>query len=226
MWNRYRERGMEDEVNVPERSYTFRNFGRVIVVFSFCLFIFSLLLLFLFFSQRISFILLSFIIPTLIGIAYTSLRLKRVFLMKNLLVAFIWGYGCTFFPFLLLASNLLSIPAKLWFLALFVFIDILLNTIFFDIRDHKGDKMNKILTIPVKLGIEKTKRILQFLLLCEWVMVLIPLFLLQDAQYLNFLPVVIVMAISLLFIDHVEKNRDICGLIVDSEFIPLIFMRW
>ncbi|MCD6513164.1 MAG: UbiA family prenyltransferase [Thermoplasmata archaeon] len=100
-------------------------------------------------------------IPLLSGIFYSikiaSVRLKDIFLMKNMIIAF----SCTSVavaPFFY--SNDIN---ALILVAYFFFIKIFINTIIFDLRDVEGDRKANVRTVPVVIGVKKTEKILLLL---------------------------------------------------------------
>ncbi len=98
--------------------------------------------------------------PIFIGLIYSikllNFRLKDITGIKNIAVAFSWAVVGTFFP---LAVSFRDFN-QIIYIFYFIFIKFFINTILFDVRDIKGDKINKVITIPVYLGLIKTKNIL------------------------------------------------------------------
>ncbi|MCK4968097.1 MAG: UbiA family prenyltransferase, partial [Candidatus Aenigmarchaeota archaeon] len=85
-------------------------------------------------------------------------RLKNKFVIKNITVAFTWALVTTLIPVFFFNNTQIF---NIILIFLFIFFKVFANTIFFDIRDIKGDMAVGIKTIPVHLGIEKTKIFLQ-----------------------------------------------------------------
>ncbi len=96
--------------------------------------------------------------PVILSWAYSSLRLKKILFLKNLYtslgIVLIFLFGATF--------ELLNKEVLVG--ACFVFFTILAAAICSDIRDLKGDKKAGVKTLPVVLGVEKTKVIIISLL--------------------------------------------------------------
>lgn len=85
---------------------------------------------------------------------------ERMPAFKNLYTAFFWAIGAVF-----LVSFYHSHPLELASLLvfLFIFVQLLLNTIYFDIKDTQSDKAQGLKTLPVLVGKKRTMRILHVL---------------------------------------------------------------
>jgi len=144
-------------------------------------------------------------------------RLKEIFIIKNVIVAFTWAFGVTLLPFIFFNIEIQIFPAL--FVFTFIFLKVLINTITFDVRDIKGDKLHKTKTIPIKLGIKKTKKLLSFINLLSFLVILIP-------SIMGFLPsiayfVSLVCIYTQLYIYYIGK-RDIkflTDVMADGEYI-------
>lgn len=166
----------EDRINYPERVYYFKKFQNKILPIS--LFFFLISLAIAFFNSMYSFLWLIF--PFILVFAYSFFRLKRFLFLKNLIVATGWSA----IPFFISTYINLSLT-KIIICSIVIFISILVNTIIFDIKDTKGDKIHRIFTIPNTYGIKFTKYLcyaLSFSLL-----VLISIFLYLKILSLNFI---------------------------------------
>ena len=83
-------------------------------------------------------------------------RIKDVTIGKNIGVAIAW----TIFVVVLVNSYSSTFSFVPLMITSFFFIGrIFINTVIFDIRDHEGDRKNNIQTMPVYMGIEKTKSV-------------------------------------------------------------------
>lgn len=107
------------------------------------------------------------------GILYASV-FKRITLkipaFKNFYLSFIWSLWGTF---LLVMYNYAGINRRLIMIFLFIYAKVLLNTIFFDIKDAKSDKKEGLKTLPAVLGIFKTVTYLHILnLLTAFILIL------------------------------------------------------
>jgi len=214
--NRYTDK-LEDKINYPSRLEFFRRYGKYILIFSSLLFIFSLVLLF---SVNLNSFFI-FLVPFILVLFYSVFRLKKIFFMKNIIVATGWAT----IPFFIFAQShfLLSIYA-VFTLFLFLFFRVLLGSIFFDIKDVTGDKIYKIRTIPSRWGIKKTKYVLHsFNFIASFVLILGYLL-----QYLNALVILpsLIMIYTFFCIQLIGKFdiRTLCDLLVDGDGIILLML--
>lgn len=106
--------------------------------------------------------LLVLVSPLIIGAVYSVKpaksipRLKEIVGIKSLVVALSWGITGAFLP-----ATMYPIPLYKELLVFFyVFTQILVNTIIFDTLDVHGDHASGIRTIPLALGLKKTKSLL------------------------------------------------------------------
>lgn len=109
------------------------------------------------------------LMPFIMGLLYSKkwilsksgyVRLKDMFFTKNIVVAVTVTYMTILLPALLLK---LPFSQNLYFLGFIVFSQVLINTIFLDIKDKIGDAMCGIKTMPVLYGISFTEKVLIFL---------------------------------------------------------------
>ena len=85
-------------------------------------------------------------------------RLKEATLVKNVTVSFGWSLV----PFLV-GLYFLQLPAAIFALSPFIFLRLMVNTIFFDQRDMKADASFGVKTLPLKLGMERSSRVMDAL---------------------------------------------------------------
>ncbi|MCX8158198.1 MAG: UbiA family prenyltransferase [Candidatus Diapherotrites archaeon] len=150
----------EDLINKPERKNIIETYNKTII----CVIVITYLLAILLALRTNINLFFLLLIILFIGIIYsvkiTKLkkiigyyRLKQIFLIKNITIAIDWALATAIIPVLYynLPINIQSIV-----LATFLFIRSNINTIVFDIPDVEGDRKHKVMTIPVKLGVEKT----------------------------------------------------------------------
>jgi 4-hydroxybenzoate polyprenyltransferase len=88
-------------------------------------------------------------------------RLKDIPLIKNLVIAFCWAIGTTGIVTAYAGS---PFTVAVFCVATIVFTRLFINTVVFDIRDREGDEKNGTYTLPVLLGINKTKKVLYIIL--------------------------------------------------------------
>jgi len=149
----------EDAVNSPERaSFVNGNEKKISIVLLFS----YITAIILGISQSI-YALLILLFPLFAGIAYNIKlspvipRLKDLLGVKNIITALSWAVGTTFLPLIGLNNVSLIFICSLFY---FFFVKSFINTVLYDIRDINGDKKNGIVTIPVKIGKENTKKLL------------------------------------------------------------------
>jgi 4-hydroxybenzoate polyprenyltransferase len=106
--------------------------------------------------------LLVLVSPLIIGAVYSVKlaksipRLKEIVGVKSLVVALSWGITGAFLP-----ATANSIPFYMEALVFFyIFSQILVNTIIFDTLDVNEDRASGIKTVPLALGLKKTKMML------------------------------------------------------------------
>ena len=85
-------------------------------------------------------------------------RLKEATLVKNVTVSFGWSLV----PFLV-GLYFLQLPLAIFALAPFIFLRLMVNTIFFDQWDLGGDASFGVMTLPVKLGMAGSSRVMDVL---------------------------------------------------------------
>ncbi|WP_137291263.1 UbiA family prenyltransferase [Natronorubrum halophilum] len=90
-------------------------------------------------------------------------RLKDVFLVNTIVVAFAWATTLTFLP-LAFADGTVTIPTLIVFA--YFFLRVFTNTEIPNVRDIDGDREIGVLTIPVMFGVERTRQILTGIDLC------------------------------------------------------------
>lgn len=109
------------------------------------------------------------LVPLALAVAYSvgSSRTKRVFgvsrlkeglLVKNITISFGWAL----IP-LLVGLYYLEVPAAVLALAPFIFLRLMVNTVFFDQRDVEADREFGVRTLPGVMGVEKSWRVMDLL---------------------------------------------------------------
>ncbi|MGD1055582.1 MAG: UbiA family prenyltransferase [Nitrososphaerales archaeon] len=89
------------------------------------------------------------------GRAFGMSRLKEGLFVKNMTVSFGWSL----IPFLV-GLYYLQLPVALIALCPFVFLRLMVNTVFFDVRDVEEDAADGVRTIPVSLGTDASQRLM------------------------------------------------------------------
>lgn len=202
----------EDSINYPARMQFLSKYGSTIFWLSIFLYVPSL---FLAAINSIETLLIA-LIPTLIMILYAIFRLKKIFLLKNIIASF--GWAAMVF---LVGSyyNLSLINLSLLSVLIFIFLRLFMNTVIFDIRDMNGDKLSKIITIPVKIGIRYTKLILILINAISFIFILLAAKLF-NLNYVSYLIGFIAFIYGLIYISLIGKvnMKKLCEA-VDGEMI-------
>jgi len=112
------------------------------------------------------FLFTALLIPLLLALAYSVgsermraktgvSRLKEMTLVKNVTVSFGWSLV----PFLV-GLYYLQLPVAVFALAPFIFMRLMTNTIFFDQRDMAADASFGVKTLPVRMGMAGSSRVM------------------------------------------------------------------
>lgn len=153
--------------------------------------------------------------PILPKIFHTR-RLKEIFLLKTSGI-FIWIPTLTFMPLAYTGSNEFGIALLV---SIVPFVMLFIGSTVFDMRDLEGDKKNNIITIPVRLGITRTR----YLLLGVTLLLGIYIFLLTYAGYFPKAAYMMLANIAneiiyiLSFSDRVKSN-PLYYMYIDSEYL-------
>jgi 4-hydroxybenzoate polyprenyltransferase len=166
------------------------------------------------------------LIPLLLAFAYSVgservksrigvSRLKEATLVKNITVSFGWSLV----PFLV-GLYYLQLPTAAFAFAPFIFLRIMVNTIFFDQRDADADASFGVKTLPVRMGIPGSTRVMDVLDLASGVYLaaivaagLVPLF---AGVLLVFVPYSFAYRIYAGSGRHRDSLRD---LVADGEYL-------
>lgn len=141
----------EDEHNVPRRVAFTRSYGRAWLALGAGLYLAAVCLALAWHLPRVEFMCL----PLVVGLLYSTFRVKRVFLVKNLLVGVSWGViplgVCAYF-----GGDWTAGVA-----VLFGYVSAMLTVaaVVFDVKDVDGDAANGIRTVPTAFGPRTTRRL-------------------------------------------------------------------
>lgn len=149
----------EDSINLLDRvEFTTKNWHYIIfmvIISSFAALYISLL--------HSLFAIFIIFFPFCVGFVYSikiaNFRLKDIFCIKSISVALAWAVVGTFIPVIVYCSDFITISVIFYFF----FIKFFIYTVLFDIRDIEADRLNNVITLPVFLGINKTKNLLLLL---------------------------------------------------------------
>ena len=147
----YHEDLENDAKTNPERA-NFLDPNRSKQLTLFYLTLMGILLIWVFNFAIIVFVITIFIM----GIIYTGFLkgiTKKITAFKNFYIALIWGSWGTF---LIAIYHKSTFNMSFIFLFLFIYSKVIINTIFFDLKDTKSDKKSGLKTMPAVLGIKNT----------------------------------------------------------------------
>jgi 4-hydroxybenzoate polyprenyltransferase len=210
----------EDSINRPETVP--KNSGYY-VVFSIASMLIGFLIGFL--EGIIAFTVL--FAPIIIGVIYSVRlsksipRLKEIIGVKSLAVAACWALTGSLLPNSILTAKL---DATI-IIFTYIFIRVFVGTILFDVLDKKGDSALGVNTIPIRLGRDKTKKLLIFV--NSFGMILI-VYCLATGILTQFLPALLFgvlygyLAIWFFFKDNCK--RFTATLMLDAEWLPIIII--
>jgi 4-hydroxybenzoate polyprenyltransferase len=173
------------------------------------------------------FVLLVLVFPLMIGFIYSVRisksipRLKEIVGVKSVFVALCWASTGAFLP-----AAIQFIPVYKEVLVFFyIFTQILVNTIIFDALDIKGDHASGINTVPITLGLKKTKILLLLINLSFVVWFLYCLFCSVFLEYWVTLAFGIVYeTLIIMYFLKASRHRLHAELLVDGEWIYLVFL--
>jgi 4-hydroxybenzoate polyprenyltransferase len=97
-------------------------------------------------------ILILLLVPLCIGLLYSFLGLKKIVIVKNLSVGISWGTTA-----LLVGAFHHRFGLSAWSLFAFFTIECFIGSVISDVKDIQGDRLHRISTLPVILGLQRTK---------------------------------------------------------------------
>jgi 4-hydroxybenzoate polyprenyltransferase len=95
------------------------------------------------------------VVPLAVAVLYSVVGVKRILLVKNLLVGLSWGViplGVGVYYERLLSTDIL-------FMFIFTTAALTIAAVVFDIKDIEGDRAEGISTVPLVVGVERTKQV-------------------------------------------------------------------
>ena len=165
-------------------------------------------------------------IPLIIGVVYsvkiskTIPRLKEIIGVKSLVVAVSWGLPGSLLPGAL-NFNLL----KTGVIFLFVFVRVFVGAVLFDVLDKNGDASSGVETIPIRLGINKTKKLL---ITINSLSLLLPVYFILNGVLMQFLPALIFGVLygylAIWWFYSSKCSRVTAGLMLDGEWLPILII--
>ena len=145
-----------DQINSPERSKWFiRNSRLVKSLNGFCVLAALILIL----SSPVQSQMFAFSLLPVCLLYSLNERIKHIPGMKSLIISMVWSSTCILLPALWYQEEFPFLAALLCAIAAFI------NTLFFDLRDYRGDKLTGQKSLPVYLGLKKTRNLIRILCL-------------------------------------------------------------
>lgn len=149
----------KDVVNVPQRRSFIHGRRGLVLSSSIAAYGLALLLTLLTTPKALPIVLVPIIANAFYGMKLLPgvPRLKEIPMMKNVVVALTWALITTMMPVLATGD-----PAgfEVVIVGYFMFVKTFVDTILYDVRDVEGDRLNGIRTVPVILGVRKTRALL------------------------------------------------------------------
>lgn len=203
----------KDVVNVPQRRSFIHGRRGLILSTSLAAYGLAILLTLITTPKAVPIVLVPIIANAFYGMKLLPgvPRLKEITMMKNLVVALIWALITTMMPVIATGH-----PAgfDVVIVGYFMFVKTFVDTILYDVRDVEGDRVNRIGTVPVILGLRKTRALLvavNITLIC-----MLP-FMYGDVRTLVSILIVYGLAYTL----YLMKKRDplILDFLVEGEWM-------
>lgn len=163
------------------------------------------------------------------GILYTTVFkvvTKKIPFFKNIYTAITWAMGGTFF---LIFYYSMGITAPFLLIFLVIFIRVLINIIFFDLKDIEADKNEGLKTLPAILGKKKSINFLHLLNMFSFLPILL-------GVYLGWIPNFVLALLIFFFyvFYYIQKSKNLEGdslhrishTMADSEFVmwPIVLI--
>ena len=165
--------------------------------------------------------------PLLASVAYSiklsdsTPKLKEIVGIKSIVVAVSWGLTGALLP----ACVQMIEPLKIVLIFFFISVQLFINTILCDIRDIEGDRVSGLRTIPIVLGLSKTRSLLLAVnsLILPWVA-----YCYSNRLFLEYLPSfyfsLIYGYLIIALFSRKGQSRLSVELAVDGEWIPLVLL--
>ncbi len=207
----------EDTVNVPERARFVKRYYNYIAASIVGFFCAAVVCAFLCNPYAILVITFGFFIGALYSVQMFGARLKELLLVKNVTIAATCTVGAVLVPFAVHESSIIVLSL----IAYFVFFKALINTLLFDVRDLRGDQFSGTITVPISLGLNKTKGLLLALnsTLIPWLLISSLQGLFQKFIFLITCSTVYGYGCILHFCKKDVKPRKSVDLLVEGEWI-------
>jgi 4-hydroxybenzoate polyprenyltransferase len=172
--------------------------------------------------------LLVIIFPFFVGLIYSkgirfkgqAIHVKKILGMKNVVVAFTWAFSICgiIYPW---ANS----PLQLITVFVFFFVKSFINSVICDCRDIEGDSLAGLSTIPIQLGEDKTKNLLQWvhltLHLCIFLLIIL------DAIEIEVLIPSYSLSAGLIYISLYANRRKTAlrSIMIHGEWVQIASLR-
>ena len=217
--NKFTDRA-EDSINrpdtTPKTSNYYLAFSVVAMVLGFSIGLFESILAF--------FVLCA---PVLIGVIYSVRisksipRLKEIVGVKSFTVAISWALTGSLLPDQFGTTKFLLITVVF----IYIFIRVFVGSTLCDVLDKKGDLASGVETIPIRLGRNKTKKLL---LILNSLGMLLPFYCVATGTLIRFMPAmlfgVIYGYVAIWFFFRTNCKRFTAVLMLDGEWIPIVMI--
>lgn len=219
LYNRFKEIDIDYLTN-PERTQHFRKYVKLMPLI-FYLAVFVLIGTLIYFSNILALIFTLILLG--LGILYTLFFkkvTKVIWFFKDFYVAIFFALLPSF---LLVYYSRFSLDINLLLLSLFILFEVILMSIFLDIKDIKSDKKEGLRTLPVMLGEKKT---ISFLFIYNPLMAIIMMAILL---YFTTLPRLVIMLIFIVPFDLycyflIKKKRNVSYILQGGRLITWAFL--
>jgi 4-hydroxybenzoate polyprenyltransferase len=146
-------------------------------------------------------------------------RLKEIPVLKNLVVSSAWALSISLLPVYLSASAPTTATLVTF---VFIFSYVFVATVLPDIRDRAGDAATGVVTIPVLVGVDRSRILLTAGNMAAGAVIL------SLGRLVFPAGVVVVILCSLTYsqacilsIDRTERNNFLCDVISDGQFLAI-----
>ncbi len=222
LYNRYKERET-DSLDNPERTAWLANHFRFTLPIMVASALFSIISL-LFVEKIGALIFLVFFLLALIFYTkYTKGLTRKIVAFKNIKSSLLMVFLATFLA--IYYQYYLGTPFVI--MCVFIFLRMMVNTVFQDIKDIKGDQRQNLLTLPIVLGQEKTIYFSRATSLLSAIPILLGVY----YEQLPFFSLVLLLSVPYSFY-YLEKSHSkssfylVNYILADAEFIfwPLLLL--
>lgn len=214
----------EDEINHERRFRITKKFQRHLVVAAVAAYLAALIIAAL--HGAVAFCVTA--VPLVSGIFYSVpvlpqrlgyRRLKEIPVLKNLVVSSAWALSISLLPVYLSASAPTTATLVTF---VFIFSYVFVATVLPDIRDRAGDAATGVVTIPVLVGVDRSRILLTAGNMAAGAVIL------SLGRLVFPAGVVVVILCSLTYsqacilsIDRTERNNFLCDVISDGQFLAI-----